>query len=462
MTIPIFPATRRATRAAAASLMAVLMAGTAGATAGATTGQLGAPSSATSPTTPTGPVTTPSGIGALMGSLQGDLARLAAIGDYVNTKQAVAAGQVALARVRAGAIQTVAAGQAAAGGAAAEAARAMTAERAAMSGADAARADLERRLHGLSSLAVALYVRDDVGVSRPADPTATGPDRTVMLVLLLAHEKDDIRAARHRLADAQLAVRTATARAGQADRAASAANAALALARAGQAEVVATANAGLARATAAMAAARLAAQGSGGPPPPGSSPSSPAGSGGGTAGASADQRGPPILGPPSLTAGELAGWFATTGYQAATTVPLATLAGYYIDAGKAEGVMGDIAFAQSILETGYFTFPTTGQLAGTDNNFAGIGACDSCAHGWGFPDAQTGVRAQVQLLHAYASAQPVATPLVGDVWVAGCCPTWMALTGVWATSSTYGFAILTIYQKMVEWTLPLRAAAAGL
>jgi hypothetical protein len=146
----------------------------------------------------------------------------------------------------------------------------------------------------------------------------------------------------------------------------------------------------------------------------------------------------------------------------ATTVPIPDLAAAYINAGQAEGVRGDIAFAQSILETGYFSFPAGGQLTGADNNFAGIGACDSCTHGWTFPDALTGVQAQMQLLHGYASPKPITTPLVGTVHVTGCCPTWMSLTGVWATSTTYGVGILTLYQRIVEWALPGRAAAAGL
>ena len=44
--------------------------------------------------------------------------------------------------------------------------------------------------------------------------------------------------------------------------------------------------------------------------------------------------------------------------------------------------------------------PTPGAQA-TDNNFAGIGWCDSCPHGFDFPDAETGVRAQMQLLRIY-------------------------------------------------------------
>lgn len=45
---------------------------------------------------------------------------------------------------------------------------------------------------------------------------------------------------------------------------------------------------------------------------------------------------------------------------------------YYISEGKTEGVRGDIAFAQSCLETGNFTF--NGSAVTLDqNNFAGIG-----------------------------------------------------------------------------------------
>ena len=50
------------------------------------------------------------------------------------------------------------------------------------------------------------------------------------------------------------------------------------------------------------------------------------------------------------------------------------LAQDYIDEGTAAGVRGDIAFAQSILETGSFYFPDGGQLTPQDNNFAGMDA----------------------------------------------------------------------------------------
>ena len=176
-----------------------------------------------------------------------------------------------------------------------------------------------------------------------------------------------------------------------------------------------------------------------------------------------DQESPSILGPSLLSADELVGWYTASGRQAHLTVPLATLAAVFESIGAADGVRADIAFAQSVLETDYFGFPSFGQVAVTDNNFAGIGACDSCATGESFPDPVTGVTAQMQLLHAYATTtQSVPGPLPGPFSVAGCCPTWMDLSGVWATATDYGVNILKLYQSMVLWALSHRTAAARL
>jgi hypothetical protein len=171
---------------------------------------------------------------------------------------------------------------------------------------------------------------------------------------------------------------------------------------------------------------------------------------------------PPILGPSMLSPSELAAWYVDGGHQAQLTVPIAALAGFYQSSGAALGVRDDIAFAQAVLETGFFSFPPGGQVAPTDNNFAGIGACDTCAHGSHFSDAKTGVAAQLQLLHDYASPQPAPGPLPGPIGEVGCCQTWMQLTGVWATASDYGYNILSVYRQMLEWALPRRRSAAGL
>src|SRR5690606_26031250 len=89
----------------------------------------------------------------------------------------------------------------------------------------------------------------------------------------------------------------------------------------------------------------------------------------------------PILGQSRLTAKQMAGYVIANGGRPRITVPLEELAQIYLDEGLRTGVRGDVAFAQSILETGSFANPGS---SATDNNFAGIGWCDSCAHGYNF------------------------------------------------------------------------------
>ena len=171
---------------------------------------------------------------------------------------------------------------------------------------------------------------------------------------------------------------------------------------------------------------------------------------------------PTILGRPALDATQLAGWFSASGYSALTRAPVGELARWYIEEGDAEGVRGDLAFAQAVLETGGFTSSD----AVSDNNFAGIGHCDTCAHGWKFPSARLGVRAQIQLLRTYAQPGLTAAGLADPPVLAaldpssqsaeGCCRTWPSLTGVWATDPVYGRSILVLYQDMLAWALAQR------
>jgi hypothetical protein len=173
--------------------------------------------------------------------------------------------------------------------------------------------------------------------------------------------------------------------------------------------------------------------------------------------------GPDILGPSLLTEAEVQGWFASTGGSVNATVPLATLVSDYMEAGAATGVRADIAFAQSIVETGHFSFPAGGQLTGKDNNFAGIGACDHCKHGWKFPSALAGVMAQEQLLEAYATPPSVASvSSLASPGIEGCCRTWMGLSGVWASNPAYGYEILSVYEQMLAWAIPRQLSANGL
>ena len=74
----------------------------------------------------------------------------------------------------------------------------------------------------------------------------------------------------------------------------------------------------------------------------------------------------------------------------------------YISEGAIEGVRGDIAFAQSCLETGNFTF--SGSAVTLDqNNFCGMGVTKNGVKGNSFKTPAEGIRAQIQHLQAYAS-----------------------------------------------------------
>lgn len=95
-----------------------------------------------------------------------------------------------------------------------------------------------------------------------------------------------------------------------------------------------------------------------------------------------------------------------------TSCSLEQLAEMFIEEGEAEGVRGDVAFTQSLHETGYFKFG--GIVLPTQNNYAGIGALNGNATGQAasFPDPRTGVRAQIQHLKAYASTEALVNECV--------------------------------------------------
>ena len=167
-----------------------------------------------------------------------------------------------------------------------------------------------------------------------------------------------------------------------------------------------------------------------------------------------------LIGMPRLNAGDLAGWFRSTTYSPRVSTPIEDYARWFIDEGRAEGIRGDIAFAQAVLETGGFANDDTVFA----NNFSGIGHCDTCASGWRFPSPEMGVRAQIQLLKSYAVRKPVYAHDLVDRRLrgpAGCCPTWGDLTTVWATDPTYAPKVMLIYSGIVAHALARRAAGQG-
>ena len=125
----------------------------------------------------------------------------------------------------------------------------------------------------------------------------------------------------------------------------------------------------------------------------------------------------------------------------------------YLSEGEMEGVRGDIAFAQSCLETGNFTF--SGSAVTLDqNNFCGMGVTQNGMKGNSFASPQLGIRAQIQHLKAYASTNVLVNACVDPRFqfvTRGCAPylEWLGQkenpTGKgWATGEKYGKKIFNI------------------
>lgn len=172
----------------------------------------------------------------------------------------------------------------------------------------------------------------------------------------------------------------------------------------------------------------------------------------------------PVMGDAQLTADQVAAWFESTHarYQLAGALPIGDLVKIYFEEGAAEKVRPELAFAQAIIETGSFGHAL-------DNNYSGLGACDSCNGEPGFPTPRDGVRAQIQLLKAYADptargatlanppspvlwgADPVAAAGRFDTeYLKGKVPLWnMMGNGNWATDPGYALKVLTVYFQML-------------
>jgi hypothetical protein len=193
----------------------------------------------------------------------------------------------------------------------------------------------------------------------------------------------------------------------------------------------------------------------------------------------------PVMGPSTLTAAQLARWFHSTGRVPVIPVSIEALAQFYIQEGADENVRGDLAFAQSVVETGYFGFVGS-MVKPSNNNYAGMGACDSCNSGTQFPSAQIGIRAQIQHLRNYADISSRASNLAHEPvieWYAqsshdpvtaaynfdhffakGRAPTWNQMgNGNWATAPNYASVVLATYSRILTYNgLPAPCPPDGL
>lgn len=189
----------------------------------------------------------------------------------------------------------------------------------------------------------------------------------------------------------------------------------------------------------------------------------------------------PVMSPPTLTELEVLTWFKSRWrpeFRANATEE--ELIRIYRQEGGRMAIRWDAAFAQGIVETGWFNWPDSGMVRPSDNNYAGLGAYDGSGgdYVFRFPDARTGVLAQMQHLRLYSDPTTnlegtnLGAPLAKDVedryparWrtvrgiklangeyaYAGRVPRWEAFgNGMWATDPLYSCKVLNIYRQMLE------------
>lgn len=128
----------------------------------------------------------------------------------------------------------------------------------------------------------------------------------------------------------------------------------------------------------------------------------------------------------------------------------------YYEEAAAEGVRPEVAFVQTMKETGWLQY--AGDTSIEQFNFAGLGATGGGVPGNSYPDVRTGIRAQVQHLKAYATADALAQECVDDRYeyvMKGCAPyvEWLGQKENpggqgWATDENYGYFIVEMIRNM--------------
>lgn len=129
----------------------------------------------------------------------------------------------------------------------------------------------------------------------------------------------------------------------------------------------------------------------------------------------------------------------------------------YLSEGEVEGVRGDVALAQSCLETGNFGFSGSAVTL-EQNNFCGMGVTSNGKKGNSFETPQLGIRAQIQHLKAYACSDNLVQEKIDPRFqyvTRGSAPyvEWLGIQENpqgkgWAAGAGYGSKILTILKNI--------------
>lgn len=173
----------------------------------------------------------------------------------------------------------------------------------------------------------------------------------------------------------------------------------------------------------------------------------------------------PIMGKSDVTVQEMVDYFEQSGEKypseelsegGADTIE--TFCQMYYDEAVTEGVRPEVAFAQTMKETGFLQYG--GDASIEQFNFAGLGTTGGGVPGNSYPDVRTGIRAQIQHLKAYATSDPLIQECVDNRYEyvkKGSAPyvEWLGQqenpegTG-WATGENYGYDIVGMIEDMTE------------
>lgn len=173
----------------------------------------------------------------------------------------------------------------------------------------------------------------------------------------------------------------------------------------------------------------------------------------------------PIMGDSDVTVQEMVDYFNASGeeYPAEELSEggadsIETFCQMYYDEASAEGVRPEVAFAQTMKETGFLQYG--GDASIEQFNFAGLGTTGNGVPGNSYPDVRTGIRAQIQHLKAYATSDPLKQECVDDRYgyvKKGSAPyvQWLGQQenpeGLgWATGDDYGYDIVGMIEDMTE------------
>ena len=171
----------------------------------------------------------------------------------------------------------------------------------------------------------------------------------------------------------------------------------------------------------------------------------------------------PIMGSSSVTVQQMTEYFYSQGVDYPTEAlskggadSIETFCQMYYEEATAEGVRPEVAFTQTMKETGWLQYG--GDASIEQYNFAGIGTTGGGEPGNSYPDVRTGIRAQIQHLKAYATEDALEQACVDDRYeyvTKGSAPyvEWLGQQENpqgcgWATAENYGYSIVEMINKM--------------